>query len=153
MRDASRMEGTMMTRSEMQTLVESWVRAWTAEDIDGLLACYDEKAELMSPLLHTQRGIAEIERSHQDLFHAFADVTTDVHAIVIDTDRQQAVLVFTIHATQKGDFHGFPASNRRTANPSAYVFSLKDGRIISERRFYDFGGFLMQMGILKAKSV
>lgn len=143
----------MMTRSEIQTLVESWVRAWTSEDIDGLLACYDEKAELMSPLLHMQRGIAEIERAHQDLFHAFGDVATDVHAIVVDTDRQEAVLVFTIHATQKADFHGFPASNRRTSTPSAFVFNLRDGRIVSERRFYDFGGFLMQLGILKTRSV
>jgi hypothetical protein len=35
--------------------------------------------------------------------------------------------------------------------PSAYVFHLKDGRIVSERRIYDFAGFLMQLGILKAK--
>ena len=61
--------------------------------------------------------------------------------------------MFTIHATQRGDFLGFPPSGRRTATPSAFVFHLKDGRIISERRLYDFGGFMMQLGIIKTKSV
>ena len=140
-----------MTRSEMHTFVESWVRAWSAEDLDALLECYDEQAELVSPLLRTVRGIAAIERSHQDLFTAFSDVAVDIHDIVIDVENQQAVLVFTIHATHKGEFLGFPASGRRFTNASAYIFRLKDGRIIAERRLYDFGGFLMQLGIIKTK--
>src|SRR5438093_3746827 len=140
-----------MTRSEVQAFVDTWVRAWTAQDLDALLACYDPHAELVSPLLRTVRGIESIERSHQDLFLAFSDVATDVHDIVIDVENQQAVLVFTIHATHKGDFLGFPASGRRIANASAYIFRLKDRRIIAERRLYDFGGFLMQLGIIKTK--
>jgi steroid delta-isomerase-like uncharacterized protein len=142
-----------MTRNEIQVLVERFVKAWAGEDIDGLLACYDEQAELVSPLLHTVRGLEAIEAAHQDLFIAFADVVADVHDIVIDVEDQRAVLVFTTHATQNGEFLGFPPSQRRIATPSAYVFHLKDGRIVSERRIYDFAGFLMQLGILKAKGV
>jgi steroid delta-isomerase-like uncharacterized protein len=142
-----------MTRSEIQTLVDSWVRAWTAEDIEGLLACYDERAELVSPLFRTVRGADAIERSHQELFVAFSEVRTEVHDVVIDEERQQAVLVFTIHATHRGEFLGFPASRRRIETPSAFVFQFKDRRIIAERRLYDFGGFLMQLGIIKTRSV
>jgi steroid delta-isomerase-like uncharacterized protein len=140
-----------MTRGEIQSFVESWVRAWTAEDLEALLACYDAQIELTSPLMRTVRGIAAIERGHQDLFRAFADVTVDVHDVVIDVDNQQAVLVFTIQATQKGEFLGFPPSHKRTAAPSAFVFRFKDHRIIAERRLYDFGGFLMQLGIIKTR--
>ena len=140
-----------MTRSEIQALVERFVAAWAGEDIEALLACYDEQVELVSPLLHTVRGLAAIERGHQDLFMAFSDVAVDVHDIVVDVESQRAVLVFTTHATQKGEFLGFPSSQRRVETPSAYVFHLKDGRIVSERRIYDFAGFLMQLGILKAK--
>ena len=142
-----------MTREEIQALVDRFVKAWAAEDIEALLACYDERAELTSPLLHTQRGIEAIERVHQDLFLAFADVVAEVHDIVIDTVAQRAVLVLTLHFTQRGEFLGFPASGRRGANQMAFVFHFKGGRIISERRLYDYGGFLMQLGILKAKSV
>ena len=142
-----------MTRGEIQALVERFVAAWAGEDIDALLACYDEQVELVSPLLHTVRGLTAIEGAHQDLFTAFADVAVDVHDIVVDVENQRAVLVFTTHATQKGEFLGFPPSQRRIASPSAYIFHLKDGRIVSERRIYDFAGFLMQLGILKAKGV
>jgi len=140
-----------MTHEEIRACMDRWVKAWTAEDLDGLVACYDEQAELISPLLHTVRGIAAIERSHQDLFHAFSDIAAEVHDIVIDAEDQRAVLVFTTHATQQREFLGFPASGRRTATQVAFVFHFKDGRIISERRLYDFTGFLMQLGILKAK--
>jgi steroid delta-isomerase-like uncharacterized protein len=142
-----------MTRSEIQALVERFVKAWAGEDIDALLGCYDEQAELVSPLLHTVRGLEAIEGAHQDLFTAFADVAVVVHDIIVDVENQRAVLVFTTHATQKGEFLGFPPSQRRIASPSAYVFHLKDGRIVFERRIYDFAGFLMQLGILKAKGV
>jgi len=142
-----------MTRSEMQAFVDRWVRAWTTSDLEGLLACYDPHAELHSPLFHTVRGTEGLERSHQDLFLAFSDVATDVHEVVIDVEAQRAVLVFTIHATQRGEFLGFPSSGRRTATPSAFVFHMKDGRIISERRLYDFGGLMMQLGIIKTKNV
>jgi steroid delta-isomerase-like uncharacterized protein len=142
-----------MTRNEIRTLVDRWVAAFTTKDLEALLACYDEHAELTSPLFHTVRGIEGLERSHQDLFVAFSDVASDVHEVVIDTDEQRAVLVFTIHATQRGEFLGFPPSGRRTAATSAFVFHMKDGRIIAERRLYDFGGFMMQLGILKTKGV
>jgi steroid delta-isomerase-like uncharacterized protein len=142
-----------MTYNEIRTLVDQFVRAWTTKDLDALLECYDEGAELISPLLHTVRGIEAIERSHQDLLLAFSNVATEVHDVVVDVENQQAVLVFTIHATQHGDFLAFAASGRRIATPSAFVFHLKNGRIISERRLYDFGGLLMQLGILKAKGV
>ena len=142
-----------MTREEIQALVDRFERAWAAEDIDALLACYAEEAELTSPLLHTQRGTEAIERVHQDLFLAFSDVTTEVHDVVIDPVDQRAVLVMTIHFTQRGEFLGFPGSGRRGANQMAFVFRLRNGRIISERRLYDYGGFLMQLGILKTRSV
>ncbi len=142
-----------MTRHDMQGFVDRWLRAWTSEDLEALLACYDEHAELVSPLFHTVRGIDAIERSHQDLFLAFAEVTTDVHDVILDVETQRIVLVFTIHATQRGEFHSFPASGRRVATPSAFVFHMTGDRIASERRLYDFGGFLMQLGMIKTKSV
>jgi steroid delta-isomerase-like uncharacterized protein len=142
-----------MTRDEIQAFVDRWRQAWVTEDLEALLACYDEHVELISPLFKTMRGIEAVERSHQDLFMAFRDIATDIHDIVIDVDRQRAVLVFTIHATQQGEFRGTPASGRRTATPSAFVFHLTNGHIVSERRLYDFGGLLMQLGMIKTKGM
>ena len=92
-------------------------------------------------------------RNDGHLFLAFADIEVKVHDAVVDEEQQRAVLIFTIHATQQGEFLGFPASRRRTATPSAYAFTLKNGRIVSERRLYDYAGFLLQLGILKTRNV
>ena len=35
----------------------------------------------------------------------------------------------------------------------AYMFTLRDGLIVHERRVYDFTGMLIQIGLLKAKPV
>jgi steroid delta-isomerase-like uncharacterized protein len=150
---AEKRENVTMTRNEIQALVDRFVRAWAAEDLDGLLECYDEQAELISPLLHTVRGIDAIEGAHQDVFVAFSDIVLEVHDVVIDVENQRAVLVFTNHATQQGDLLGFPSSGRRFAAPMAFVFQFNNDRIVSERRLYDYGGLLMQLGILKTKSV
>ena len=140
-----------MTHDEIHAFVDRFARAWSAQDLDALLECYDERAEVVSPVFRTVNGIAAIERSFQDLFLAFSSVSTDVHDIVIDAVAQGAVLVFTTHATQQGEFLGFPGSGRRTSTQMAFVFHFRGGRIISERRLYDFTGVLMQLGILKAR--
>ena len=142
-----------MTHNEIQTFVERFVRAWAAEDLEALLECYDEHAQVTSPLFHTVKGITAIEKLHQDLFLAFSDIVADVHDIVIDAEHERAVVVFTTHATQNREFLGFPASGRRTATQMAFIFHFNDGGIVSERRLYDFTGLLMQLGILKAKGV
>ena len=50
-----------MTRSEIQALVERFVTAWAGEDIEALLACYDEQVELVSPRLHVPGPTARIQ--------------------------------------------------------------------------------------------
>ncbi len=140
-----------MTRDDILAAVDRFVKAWSAKDLEALLSCYDEHAEMVTPLFHTVKGVPAIEQAHQNLFLAFSDVETDVHDIIIDAEQGRAVLVVTIRATQQGRFLGFPPSGRRTVTPSAFVFHFKDGRILYERRVYDFAGWMMQLGILHAK--
>ena len=141
-----------MTHDEIQLAVDRFAQAWGEEDLEALLACYDTHAEVISPLLHTLKGIDAIDASHQNLFHAFTGASIEIHDIVIDAEDQRAVLVLTTHATHTGEIFGFEPSGRRTATQMAFVFHFKDGRIIAERRLYDFTGFLMQIGVLKAKT-
>jgi hypothetical protein len=37
--------------------------------------------------------------------------------------------------------------------PGVFVYELKDGKIVHERRVYDFTGLLIQTGLLKAKPI
>ena len=46
---------------------------------------------------------------------------------------------------------GLPPTGRAFRFLAAFVFILRDGRIVEERRVYDFTGLLIQIGVLKAK--
>jgi hypothetical protein len=37
--------------------------------------------------------------------------------------------------------------------PAVFFYRLENGRIVHERRIYDFTGLLLQIGVLKAKPV
>ena len=46
---------------------------------------------------------------------------------------------------------GMPATGRRVTIPVVFLYEFKDGKIVRDRRVYDFTGMLVQVGTLKAK--
>jgi predicted ester cyclase len=46
---------------------------------------------------------------------------------------------------------GVPATGRKFEVQGVLVFYFKDGKIIKERRLYDFTSMLIQLGFLKAR--
>jgi predicted ester cyclase len=74
--------------------------------------------------------------------------------LIIDRGvEDRAVLVFTSEVTHRGDLFGMPGTGRRVENSGAFIIRLENGRIVSERRLYDFTGLLVQLGVLKARAV
>jgi predicted ester cyclase len=63
----------------------------------------------------------------------------------------RAVAVAQVTGTHAGTIMGLPPSGRSFRFDVALVFVLEDGCISRERRIYDFTGFLVQIGVLKAK--
>lgn len=61
------------------------------------------------------------------------------------------VQTVTISGTNIGGFMGLPPTNKHFSFPAVLIFTLRDGQIARERRIYDFTGFLMEIGVLKAK--
>jgi predicted ester cyclase len=56
-----------------------------------------------------------------------------------------------VAATHAGDFMGLPGSGKRFDIDGVQLFEMKDGLIAYERRYYDFTGMLIELGILRAK--
>jgi hypothetical protein len=46
---------------------------------------------------------------------------------------------------------GLPGSGRAFDIEGVRVFEMKDGLIAHERRYYDFTGLLIQLGVLRGK--
>ncbi len=59
--------------------------------------------------------------------------------------------VVSIEATHIGEFLGMPPTGKRFIMPAVFFYQLENGKIVRERRIYDFTGLLVQIGVLKAK--
>ena len=44
-----------------------------------------------------------------------------------------------------------PPTGRHVTIPVVFLYEFKDGKIVRDRRVYDFTGLLIQIGTLKAK--
>ena len=138
-----------MTREQIVGVVHAMQRAWHARDPVALAAAHAEDGVVRSPMFGEVRGRSEIERSYRDLFRAFADWTFEGGELIIDGAR--AAELFTVEATHTSDLFGVEATQRRFKIQGVLVFDFRDGKIIHERRMYDFTGLLVQVGVLKAK--
>ncbi|MGE0461532.1 MAG: ester cyclase [Vicinamibacterales bacterium] len=141
-----------MTSDEIRAFLDRFVHAWERQDVAALSACYADDCEVVSPIFGTMKGRAQVEKSYTDLFKAFASPTIRLDdTIVANRDQARAVIVWTVQSTHVGEVFGMPATGRRIERTMAYLFTLRDGLIIRERRVYDFTSMLMQLGVLKAR--
>lgn len=141
-----------MTSDEIRSVVDRFVRAWEKQDIKALGACYTLDCTVVSPIFHTVKGRAQVERSYADLFRAFANPNVRVDDLVLcPGDPARAVIVWTMQAIHAGEIFGMPGSGKRIERTAAYILTFRDELIASERRVYDFTHMLMQLGVLKAR--
>jgi steroid delta-isomerase-like uncharacterized protein len=138
-----------MTREEIMALLTRREADWRAHDAAALAADHARDAIVISPTGGVLQGREHIERIYRVWFTAFPDLTRTGPDVLIDGDR--AVVVTTVTGTHDGDFFGLPASGRRMEALGAFIYTLRDGAIVHERRILDFTGVLIQVGVLKAK--
>jgi steroid delta-isomerase-like uncharacterized protein len=138
-----------MTREEIMAFFTRREDAWRAHDAAALAADHAKDAIVISPTGGVLEGREHIERIYRVWFTAFPDLARTNTDVLVDGDR--AVLVTNITGTHDGDFFGLPASGRRVEFLCAFIYALRDGAIVHERRILDFTGVLIQVGVLKAK--
>jgi len=140
-----------MTRDEILSLMRRRHVAWDEHDIATLVSLHAPNGVVVSPTGGVLEGRAEIERIYRLWLTAFPDVRYRSDDLLIDGDRVVEVAQFS--ATHAGAFFGVPATGRRVEVQIAVIMTLADGLVAEERRIYDFTGFLVQVGVLKAKPV
>src|SRR3954464_9673035 len=135
-----------MTHEEVVAFFADQQREWDRHDVDALTRRHSDQGTIVSPIFRTVHGRAEILASYQALFETFPDWHLLQQQLVIDGDR--VAQEFKVDATHSGPFMGLPASGRRFSIVGVRLFDMKDGLIGDERRYYDFTGLLIQIGIL-----
>jgi len=140
-----------MTREETITFLTRHETLWRNRDWKALAAAHAEDGIVISPMFATVKGRPAIEQSYKNLFTAFADWHFISQEIIVDGD--SVAQVFTGSATHTQEFFGLPGTGRRFESQGVLMLKFENGLIKYERRYYDFSGLLIQLGVLKAKPV
>jgi len=143
-----------MTSDEIRAFCHEYAQAWERSDVTALVACYSEDCEVTSPIFHVLKGRKQVESSFRELFRAFADLKVSVDDLIVDRERgERAVLVFSIAAHHRGEIFGMTGSGRRIEVRGAFILTFAGGLIAKDVRIYDFSGMLMQLGVLKPRTL
>ena len=138
-----------MSREDMLALFKRRREAYEDLDAAALAADYADDAVIESPTAGLHRGREAAEKALKAIFTAFLDLTMTVDNLLIDGN--QAATVLSIEGTHIGEFLGLQPTGKRFTMPAVFFYEVVDGRIVHERRIYDFTGLLVQIGLLKAK--
>jgi steroid delta-isomerase-like uncharacterized protein len=138
-----------MTRQQMLDFFKHREEAYDDLDAAALAGDYAEHAVIESPTAGTHTGPEAAERTFRVIFSAFLDLTMKVEDRIIDGSN--AVTVVSIEGTHIGEFLGLPPTGKRFIMPAVFFYQLENGKIVRERRIFDFTGLLVQIGVLKAK--
>ena len=123
--------------------------AWRRRDVEALVGAHTEDCVLESPLAGKVTGRAPIEKVYRAFITSFPDVTIDNPDLWVDGDR--VVQSVTFSGTSTGAFMGMPPTGKHFSFAAVLICVMRNGQIAHERRIYDFTGFLLEIGVLKAK--
>ena len=138
-----------MTRQQVLDLFKRREAAYEDLDAAALAADYADHAVIESPAAGVHSGPQAAERAFRTIFTAFLDLTITIDELIVDGDNVSSVL--TLEGTHIGEFLGIQPTGKRFKIPAVFFYQLDKGRIIRERRIYDFTGLLVQIGVLKTR--
>lgn len=134
---------------EPQELFARQLKYWNTRDAEALASCHTPDGVVVSPIFRTRSGREAILQSYQSLFEVFPDWTYQSEDLLIHGNR--VAEPFTAQATHVGEFMGLAGTRKKFHIQGVRLFELRDNLIAHERRYYDFTGLLIQLGVLKGK--
>ena len=138
-----------MTDQETRDLFERQQQYWQARDAEALASCHTPDGVVVSPIFRTVTGATAILQTYQSLFKVFPDWDLRAEDLLICGIR--VAEPFKATATHVGEFMGLAGTRKKVEIQGVRMFELRGSLIARERRYYDFTGMLIQLGVLKSK--
>ena len=117
----------ILNEDELRQLVERQARAWENADLDAITADFAEDGVLISPGGRWQ-GAAAIRAAAESFFTAARDVQVQVTRVFGAGD--QGAAEWTWSETRL-------ATGQRHSAEDAIIFTLRDGKIVYWREYFD----------------
>ena len=138
-----------MSRDQVLEFFKRRQEAYDDLDAAALAADYADDAIIESPTAGVHTGRDAAEKVLRTVFNAFLDHRVKIEHLIIDGNEVASVLM--LEGTHIGEFLGLPPTGKPFTMPAVFFYQLENGKIVKERRIYDFTGLLVQIGVLKAK--
>ena len=138
-----------MTRDEVASVLNRRFSALNSSDLETLMTVHDPDGVVDSPLGGHASGIEAIRKVYDAWIASFPDAQFEAEPPIVDGDR--VAQVATVSGTDTGGFMGLPPTGKSFSMPMVFLFTMRNGKILHERRVYDFTGLMIQLGVLKAK--
>ncbi len=131
--------------------IRQWAEGWNSHDPATFARAYAETTVTYDPAqaqpLHGKDAVAQ---DAQEFFRAFPDLKVQAVRVLDKGDRAAVEASFT--GTHKGPLTGpagqIPPTNRRIEMRGMAFFRLNSqGLVTEERRYYDTGAMLSQLGL------
>jgi steroid delta-isomerase-like uncharacterized protein len=123
-------------------LVQDFAKAFNARDVDGLLACFTERASYADNFFGEQQGRDALRAMFERMFREGRDYAWRMDTIVETPASAAAEWTFSYVVTD-----AVPRSaGRKVRFRGMSVFELEGGRIARYREYFDTGVALLQLG-------
>jgi steroid delta-isomerase-like uncharacterized protein len=137
-----------MADEQIAAVIGRHLEGWNKRDANALCLDHAEDGVIVSPMFERIEGRAQICGSYVALFTSFPDWQIGFEPPILSGLR--VAVYFSVAATHHGEFMGHAGTGRPCAFEGVSLFELGPDLLIKEeRRFYDFTGLLMQLGILE----
>jgi steroid delta-isomerase-like uncharacterized protein len=123
-------------------LVQDFATAFNARDVDGLLACFTERASYTDNFFGEHRGRDGLRAMFERMFREGRDYAWQMDRIVETPAAAAAEWTFSYVVTD-----AVPRSaGRKVRFRGMSLFELEQGRIARYREYFDTGVALVQLG-------
>lgn len=141
-----------MTRDDIVRMFAQRQQAIDRRDIAAIVNQHAPDCEHLSQVAGgTVKGREAIGKLYETWFKGFPDSVWSSEELLIDGDR--VTQMTTQSGTDTGGFMGLAPSGKPFRMPVVWLFTVKDQQFTHVRPIFDFTGFLVQIGVLKAKPV
>ena len=133
--------------ADNRQLVEQHMKAWSSNDVEGIVACFTEDCIFDDLALQaTFEGHAGLREFAAAVYAAMSDFQWTPIRMV--TDRDEVCTEWRFTMTQTGDFPGIPATGKSADIPGVTIDEIRDGRIHRHRDYWNLAAYLQQVGLM-----
>jgi len=127
-----------MTESENEKAVQKMFDAYNRHDIDAMMNDVDEDVTLISPdnVSSDKEGA---HRSWTNFLVAFPDGRLQIERMV--SQENMVWIEFTWSGTNKKDYRGIPATNKKVEVKGVEIFDFESGKIKLWKDYWNIYGF------------